>query len=62
MIMNKLQTWSIALAFVLSACNEDDEGGGDVGAHCHQEDDCKADLVCEMDEDGDHGECVENTE
>ena len=60
--MNKLQTWSITIAFMLSACNEDDGGGGDVGAHCHHEYDCKVDLVCEMDEDGVHGECVENTE
>ena len=40
----------------LLACEDDSSTLGD---HCHQEFDCSEGLVCEMDAEGIHGECVE---
>lgn len=40
----------------LAACETQ---GSDLGEHYHQDADCSDVLVCEMDENGVHGECAE---
>lgn len=36
------------------------ETAGDVGDHCHADEECQEGLVCEMEDGGPHGACAES--